>query len=364
METLSIEKDSIVKGLDRDFAKVNKDPLRDAILKAKLNPDDEIVEERPILWINNTGYGTKGNISIFIGKAKSKKSMLVSMFSAALIGCNSITGFEPGEDCSKGVIFDTEQSKRHCQLQYRRINKLHGGEISSLLDYYMLRPYAPEERLKMIEKVIYSNSDISFVVIDGVADLLSKGVNDEEEAIAVTNKLMKWSLERNIHIITILHQNKGDNNAKGHIGSQLVQKSETVLSVEKEATNPKISTVSSPYSRGMEIEPFHFSINDQTGVPYIIEDYSKANSNTKKSISPFDYELEANYFILKEVFKDQSEITFKDLNDLIRYSFSKHGISFGERKCRDWITYFKKENMIYQDKQNKPYKLNKAWHGR
>jgi len=361
IENPVIEKE-LIQGLDQDHEKTNKDPLTETIKKARLNPDDEIVEEEPILWINNTGFGTRGNISTFIGKAKSKKSMLVSMFSAALLGSTNIKGFYPGENGFKGVIFDTEQSKRHCQLQYRRIDKLHSERISPLLEYYMLRSHSPKERLKIIERIIYSKPELGFIVIDGIADLLAKGVNDEEEAITLTNLLMKWSLEKNIHIITILHQNKANDNAKGHIGSLLVQKSETVLSVEKEVTNPKISTVTSPYSRGMEIEPFHFSVNEETGVPYILEDFSKSKTG-KKSINPFDYTLEANYEILKEVFINRKEISFKELNDLIRYTFNKHSVSFGERKCRDWITYFKEQEMIYQEKQNKPYKLNVSWQG-
>lgn len=361
IETPAIERE-LIRGLNQEHENTKKDPLAEKILKAKLNLEDEILEEKPILWINNTGYGTRGNISTFIGKAKSKKSMLVSIFSAVLAGSNNIQGFCPGEGNLKGIIFDTEQSKRHCLLQYRRINKLHPKNISSYLDYYKLRPFSPSERLQMIQLAIYSTPELGFIVIDGIADLLAKGVNDEEEAITLTNLLMKWSTERNIHIITILHQNKGNDNAKGHIGSLLVQKSETVLSIEKEVTNPKISTVSSPYVRGMEIEPFHFSVDDETGIPFILEGFSKTKNN-KKSINPFDYELEANYGLLKEVFGNRQDISFKELNDLIRYTFSKYNITFGERKCRDWITYFKEQQMIYQEKQNKPYKLNMVWQG-
>ena len=48
---------------------------------------------------------------------------------------------------------------------------------------------------------------------------------------------MQWTDDRQIHIHTILHQNKGDENARGHIGTELNNKAETVLLVEKDKSN-------------------------------------------------------------------------------------------------------------------------------
>ena len=39
-------------------------------------------------------------------------------------------------------------------------------------------------------------------------------------------------------IHTILHQNKGEEHARGHIGTELSNKAETVLQVEKDEKNP------------------------------------------------------------------------------------------------------------------------------
>jgi len=55
---------------------------------------------------------------------------------------------------------------------------------------------------------------------------------------------MQWTDDRQIHIHTILHQNKGDENARGHIGTELNNKAETVLLVEKDKSNGDISNVS------------------------------------------------------------------------------------------------------------------------
>ena len=52
---------------------------------------------------------------------------------------------------------------------------------------------------------------------------------------------MQWTDDRQIHIHTILHQNKGDENARGHIGTELNNKAETVLLVEKDKNDCDIS---------------------------------------------------------------------------------------------------------------------------
>ena len=68
-------------------------------------------------------------------------------------------------------------------------------------------------------------------------------INSPSESTKVISLLMTWTGERHIHIHTILHQNKGDENARGHIGTELSNKAETVLQVEKDEKDPDISTV-------------------------------------------------------------------------------------------------------------------------
>ena len=48
---------------------------------------------------------------------------------------------------------------------------------------------------------------------------------------------MRWSSYYELHIHTVLHLNKGDDNTRGHIGSELNNKAETVLLVEKDKSN-------------------------------------------------------------------------------------------------------------------------------
>ena len=61
------------------------------------------------------------------------------------------------------------------------------------------------------------------MVIDGIRDLVYD-INSPSEATCVISKLMQWTDEYQIHLHTILHQNKSDENARGHIGTEINNK--------------------------------------------------------------------------------------------------------------------------------------------
>ena len=59
---------------------------------------------------------------------------------------------------------------------------------------------------------------------------------------------MQWTDEYQIHLHTILHQNKRDENARGHIGTESNNKAETVIQIEKDKDDSKISKVESVHT--------------------------------------------------------------------------------------------------------------------
>ena len=74
--------------------------------------------------------------------------------------------------------------------------------------------------------------------------------------------------------------NKGDKSARGHIGSEIQNKSETVISVTKDITDREISNVKHEFARGMDFEDFCFTIIG--GLPEINE-----NDKDEKKDEPF-----------------------------------------------------------------------------
>ena len=253
------------------------------------------------------------------------------------------------ENQRRVVLFDTEQGAYHVQKVSKRVNLLAQTDLNHL-DVFGLRKFTPAERLNMIESYIYNNEDLGFVVIDGIRDLITS-INDEEQATIISSKLLKWTEERNIHIICVLHQNKGDNNARGHIGTELVNKAETVLSVTKKN---KISTVKPEFCRDIEPEEFSFMINDE-GLPEIANTANIQEANKKLAFTPDSVSETVHADILSSIYQTANSFIYKDLYKSIKDEFAKRGNNFGDNKAKVFLKYYEENNLI--SKIGKSYSL-------
>ena len=202
-------------------------------------------------------FGTMGNFSLVQGKAKSRKSFFLSALMAGAISSHDVCGHIRGHISEKvNIYIDTEQGDWHASKAKRRMQTMAG--LDPRVNHPHFKHYrfrgllTNKERLKLTDYIMQMNDDIGLVVIDGVVDLASKGVNDEEEATAIASKLLQWTSEKNCHISVVLHENKNDRNAKGHLGSYLVQKAETTISLAKSETTNGASDIVPEYTRNKE----------------------------------------------------------------------------------------------------------------
>jgi hypothetical protein len=263
----------------------HQDWLIDALKESEINPDATI-EKPPVLFsivevqamqFVNIRVFTLGNFSAIIGKAKSKKTFLLSAISAAIIGRKTLWKKFKGDSIPEGKVlyFDTEQGDWDAQNVVKRICYLAGGVNTDNFKAWGLRQYSPIERCEIIEYALkVHNQNVTYVVIDGIADLAS-AINDEEEATRVTTLLLRWTKEYNCHISTVIHQNKNDNFATGHLGSAIMKKCEIILSVTKDAQDFTVSYVECDYTRSMDFKKFKMQI-DYNGFP-VIDDVIQGN---------------------------------------------------------------------------------------
>lgn len=100
------------------------------------------------------------------------------------------------------------------------------------LDFICLREYTPAVRIGVIDYALRQNKGYGLVIIDGIRDLMLD-INSTSESVEVINKMMEWSSKYDLHIHCVLHLNKGDNNVRGHIGTEMSNKAETVLVITK-----------------------------------------------------------------------------------------------------------------------------------
>lgn len=333
----------------------------------------DILEDIPppeIAWeirdANSEGFsilGTHGNFSLVKGKAKSKKSFFINMAIAAAVGKGLLQNKLRSplkEDFNQVLYFDTEQSKYHVQKALKRIFTQIGVGIQSKLNTYGLRKLNPSERLKLVELAIENTPNLGFVVIDGIRDLITS-INDESESTNMASKLLKWTEEYNIHIIVVLHENPGSDKARGHIGTELTNKAETVIAIEVDKYDDNISTVSAGFCRNKSFKPFAFEVTDD-GLPQIIENYVIEMKSKKNGFDVLALAPSGKFQILKEVFKNGIEFQHSELVTQIKIVLDNNYQGTkgkGESKIKQLITESKNEGWLIQSGNRQPYTLGK-----
>lgn len=257
------------KGIKKDADNISR-ILKDSLIKAT----DTYQTPPQIIWVDNSTIATLGNFSASTGKAKAKKTFNVSALVAASLSNGKVLNYRASlpEGKRKILYVDTEQSRYHCHNVLERILRLAGLPTSidnENLDFICLREYAPSVRIEVIDYALAQDQNYGLVIIDGIRDLLLD-INNAGESVEVINKMMEWSSKYDLHIHCVLHQNKGDNNVRGHIGTEMNNKAETVLVISKSAANPDISEVKAMHIREKEFSPFAFTVNEE-GLPEIVE---------------------------------------------------------------------------------------------
>ena len=317
-----------------------------------------------VIQVNNSTISTLGNFSASTGKGKSKKTFNVCAIVASALTGKKVLNYEAHfpEGKNRVLYFDTEQSSYHCHKVLERINRLAGypAEMDlSLIEFVMLREYNPIDRRQIIELALAERPEVGLVIIDGLRDLLFD-INSSTEAAEVIGLLMRWSSHYNLHIHTVLHLNKADDNVRGHIGTELNHKAETILQITRNEADGKVSEVHASLIRDRDFPPFAFQINEE-GLPEIVEGF---DSKPRSKRAVFDYEIMA-----EELHRRALEVAFEAITVPILYTplLGRLGIgyaSIGFERSRNIIVnllkFLIKNEMI--KKEGKGYVFNRDFH--
>lgn len=337
------------------------DPMDWRVFRLKIS--DKLTSPPVVLRIGDSVVGTLGNFSASTGKAKSKKTFNVCAIVGAALLNGDILQYKASFPVNKRKILyvDTEQSPFHCQKVLSRIHRLaelDEMEHSDLLEFLPLRKCSPKQRLSVIENAIYDIEDIGLVIIDGIRDL-AYDINSPSESTDLISKLMKWTDERQIHIHTVLHLNKGDDNSRGHLGTELNNKAETVLKITKDDMDKDISSVSASYIRDIDFDTFAFRI-DEKGLPVLVEDYKTKSSTVVKAFDYHEVKEDKHREALKAVFLDAKHVSYGSLIEKLKSSYANVGYSFGENKAKQLKGFLENKRMII--KEGKLYSFNEDFY--
>ena len=337
--------------------------LRNYIKESVISVTGTYEQSASVLMVDDSTIGTLGNFSASIGKAKSKKTFNVSAIAAATLKNGTVLHYRAcfPEGKRKILYVDTEQGKNHCQIVLNRILKLAGLPKDSDADnltMLALRKYTPEVRLAITEEAIGMIPDLGLVIIDGIRDFIHD-INSPGESTDVISKFMQWTDDRQIHIHTVLHQNKNDEHARGHVGTELNNKAETVLQISKITQDGNISEVKAAHIRDRDFEPFAFRIND-SALPEVVDGYVFQQPKQEKSFPLTELTEQQHRTALENGFGKRTVQGYSNVIQALKQGYASIGYVRGRNVLVALNTFLVNKRMIV--KEGKGYRYNPDFH--
>ena len=346
-----------------EVSMLNKDSFSDEELesylsKGEIKATDKITIPPKILFVGDCTIATFGNFSASTGKAKSKKTFNISAMVAAAVTNSTVLNYRAclPEGKRNILYFDTEQSKFHCHSVLERIYKLSGlslKEDDPRLMFWGLREYTPKLRIAVIDYALRKYDEVGLVIIDGLRDLMYD-INNGKEATDVMTVLMAWTSVYELHIHTVLHLNKNDNNPRGHIGTELENKAETVLIISKNTMNNSVSEVKPMLMRDKEFTTFAFHIDDNK-LPVLDSSMSVTVVKPReKSLVSLDNEVHQE--ILGKVFEENTPTKYNELVDVVAQAYEAAGYKRGINGIKGLLKLLTSKGIIVKEENGYAYK--------
>jgi hypothetical protein len=207
----------------------------------RFDPEKQPPEATALLKLSGRTIATRGNLVAMSGQAKSGKSHgLAAIIASSLGGEGDFLGFEAPNEAGAGMIYlDCEQSREDFhKLMATAMRRASVHQLPDWFNAYHLTGWEPRNIWNAIEYLTTEASALyggmHMLLIDGYADLLNDP-NDAEESFGLVRRLMALAERIDCAIAGVLHQNAGGDSLKmrGHLGSQIERKCQTVVTFKR-----------------------------------------------------------------------------------------------------------------------------------
>jgi hypothetical protein len=266
---------------------LNNNPGIDWLLKTN-NDEEDIISKvfRPTwankpagdpitLELNGVRCGSAGNLTSIVALAGIGKSSVCEAISSAAINPSADNlGFCITIQNPRVLYIDTERVHSDHWTSWsrvmRRADVKEGDHIDHVNWYAIVTLATVEEKRKLLEELLKKNT-YDFVLLDTVADFLTD-VNSIEQTAELSNWIRGLANEHEFTAILTIHSNpslEGSNKARGHLGSELLRRSETVFKLEHDrAIDQRTLTTSFSLgkNRSADVAETYFSWDENKGM--------------------------------------------------------------------------------------------------
>ena len=327
----------------------------------RIHAKDHYEKPNFALYRNGIGFAPLGNIMAICAEAKNGKSWLMQQFVLAILK-GDFCGMTSELENPKILYFDTEQDKYDTKMIQTRVHYVMGWpfeedkdafQLYSMDDFDLMKKdqTIQQNRLFAIELAI-EHYKPNVVFIDGVRDLIFD-FNDLAESATLVQKLMSLARRNNILICTVLHVNPNSDKMRGHLGTEMQNKTTDVFTVKKEDSGGvKQFKVKQIAARHQDVEDWTFWINDngKFHIPELVT--VEGVQTTTETTSTEDTATVHNNMlaILNTIFNEYvDQLNTADFEDAIRNAVKAVGLSGG--KGSDYTVekvkqYFISNNLI------------------
>lgn len=256
-----------------------------------------------------------GNLITIAAALKSGKSSVIAAMIASMMGegDRDYLGFSGSNPDGKAVLhFDTEQSRGdHYQMMMRALRRAGITTPPAWFFSYSLLTLSPQERRIAIDEMarhVAKTQGLHSIFIDGVADL-ALDVNDLTEASSLVADLHLLATETACVIANALHHNPGGEKTRGHLGSQIERKSESVLVLRKDGDAISVSCKPARRAEISDANAPRFTWDTEAGM-HLLAQSKAASADERKRIELGE--------LADEVFGEHQSLRWVALHDGIK----------------------------------------------
>ena len=231
-------------------------PLEE-LMEHRITPETKLPPLEFLFKMNGTECFPLSELVANTGKAKSGKTLFLSIVMACCLKNNVLALERIRDEPIRVLWYDTEQSAQSTQqILVKRIIPLSETKenINDQFFVFNVRGIGWQKRRELLALAIEETKP-NLVIVDGVKDLITD-INDGTEATTVVEDQMGLAQTHNCCIVDVLHQNKSDTdrNMRGWIGTELTNKAFEVWSCSKVANTEtfKVEHVMSRMKRSDE----------------------------------------------------------------------------------------------------------------
>lgn len=268
------------------------DEIQARLQKFRIRRDSQLTASRHLLEVHGVKCFPRGDLIALSGKEKCGKTTACRILTSALLR-GEYQGIKALENNLRILWIDTEQAAISTRSVIRGIDLMCGFEPSDDQLYFLnLREWGEKETMIQVLRFMFDNFRPDFVILDGIRDFIHD-FNDVCESADIVLECMRLSSgvneamakEQKLHerqpccIACILHQNKpkDDNNMRGHLGTELANKSGEVWESTRDddglfnftQTRSRTRQIEGPVSFKVESRNYtdSFGKDEEIGIP-------------------------------------------------------------------------------------------------